>query len=156
MCFALVNSTWVFQKGLYYKGFCWLCMRNSLADDVNLILIEFRNAQQYSNRKYSTCTFRTLDIKCYFVYICLICLIYICLISNYSNSVLLLRILLLQIYPFIYCLIKKTKKLLIVYRKKSTAEDQVLKFQRASKSTFMLCCSYFYVVPLFFIFEICK
>ena len=52
------------------------------------------------------------DFRCYFVYICLI---YICLISNYSNSVLLLRILLLQIYPFIYCLIKKTKELLTVY-----------------------------------------
>ena len=104
----------VFQKGLYYRGFCWLCMRNSLPDDVNFTLIEFRNAQQYSNRKQSTFTFTTLDKKCYFVYICLICLIYICLISNYSNSVLLLRLLLLQIYPFIHCLIKKTKELLIV------------------------------------------
>ena len=36
-------------------------MRNSLADDVVFILMEFRNAQKYSNGKYSTCTFRTLD-----------------------------------------------------------------------------------------------
>ena len=148
----------VFKKRLYYRGFCWLYMRNTLVDDVNFILIEFRNAQQYSNGKYSTWIFRTLDIKCYFVCICLFCLIYICLISNYSNNVLLLRNLLLQIYPFIYCLIKKAKEPLIVYGKKqkSSTHDQVFKFQRASKSTFMLSCSYFYGVPLFSIFEICK
>ena len=35
MCFVLVNST----------GFCWLCMRNSLADNVIFVLMEFRNVQ---------------------------------------------------------------------------------------------------------------
>ena len=49
ICFALVNSTYVFQKRFYYRGFCWLCMRNSLADNVVLILMKFRNGQQYSN-----------------------------------------------------------------------------------------------------------
>ena len=62
MLFVLVNSTQVFQKGFYYRGFWWLCMRNSL-----LILMEFRNKQQYSDSKYSTCIFRTSDIKCSFV-----------------------------------------------------------------------------------------
>ena len=42
-------------------------MRNSLADDVVFILMEFRNAQYYSNWKYLTDTFRTLDIRCSFV-----------------------------------------------------------------------------------------
>ena len=53
---------------------------------------------------------------------------------------------------------KKAKELVIVYRKKlkSSTDDQVFKFQGASKSTFTLCYSYFYAVPLFFIFEICK
>ena len=64
MCFVLVNSTQVFQKGFYYRGSCWLYMRNSLADDVVFILMEFRSAQEYSDRKYSTGAFRTLDIKC--------------------------------------------------------------------------------------------
>ena len=54
------------------------------------------------------------------------------------------------------CIIKKTKELLMVYRTKykNSAYDQVFKFQEASKSTFMSCCSNFYAVPLFFIFEI--
>ena len=53
---------------------------------------------------------------------------------------------------------KKTKELLIVYRKnlKSLTHDQDFKFKGESKGTFMLCYSYFYVVPLFFIFEICN
>ena len=38
----LKNIMSVFSKVLYYRGFCWLYMRNSLADDVNFILIEFR------------------------------------------------------------------------------------------------------------------
>ena len=36
-------------------------MGNLLADDAGFILMEFRNAQKYSNWKYSTCTVRTLD-----------------------------------------------------------------------------------------------
>ena len=30
------------QKGFYYRGFCWLCMRNSLADDVVFILMDLK------------------------------------------------------------------------------------------------------------------
>ena len=61
-------------------------MKNSLADDV-FILMEFRNAQKYSNWKYSTCTFRTLDNALLYFQVYLI--------SNYSNSVILMINLLL-------------------------------------------------------------
>ena len=83
-CFALVNFTQFFQKRFCYRGFCWLCMRNSLTDDIVFILMEFRNAKQHiQNFRY----------KMFF------CMFKFCLVSNYSNSVLLMRILLLQIYP---------------------------------------------------------
>ena len=67
-------------------------MRNSLADDVVFILMEFRNVQIvfklkiFNLHKFS----RTLDIKC-----SVVAMFKFCLILNYSNSVLLLRILLL-------------------------------------------------------------
>ena len=83
-CFALVNFTQFFQKRFCYRGFCWWYMRNSLTDDIVFILMEFRNAKQHiQNFRY----------KMFF------CMFKFCLVSNYSNSVLLMRILLLQIYP---------------------------------------------------------
>ena len=64
-----------------------------------------------------------------------------CLISKYSNRVLLLRILFLQIYP-VCAIKKKQKELLIVYRskQKSSTHDQVLVSSREHQRV-LLCCS---------------
>ena len=86
-------------------------MGNALADNVAFILMKFRNTQKYSNWKYSSCTFRTLDNALFYV-------------QNLSYFELLES---LNLSSLCCCTIKITKKLLIVYRnKKNSTYDQDL------------------------------
>ena len=102
MCFVLLNFT---------KVYSWLCMGNALADNVAFILMKFRNTQKYSNWKYSSCTFRTLDNALLYV-------------QNLSYFELFES---LNLSSLCCCTIKITKKLLIVYRnKKNSTYDQDL------------------------------
>ena len=72
-----------FRKDFIYRGFCWICMGNPLKRSNKSIFIAFAKTQLYSNWNYLTCKCLAKMLFCMFKF---------CLISNYSNSVLLMSV----------------------------------------------------------------
>ena len=93
ICFVLVNSTQVFLERILLQRILLLVHEKLIGRDAIFILMKFEmdNSIQTENIQLS-------HVQQNFRYKMLFCMFKFCLISNYSNSVVLLRILLLQIY----------------------------------------------------------
>ena len=122
-------------------------MRNSSTEDVVFIWTEFRNVQ-YNSIQTENIQFAHVWQNLGYKIFC--CMFKFCFILNYCVfcffKFLQFALLHNQKKWFFHSLQKQIKKFNI--------RSSLMKFQEASKSTFMLFCSNFYAVLFFFIFEI--
>ena len=144
----------VFQKGLYYRGFCWLCIARRCQfyiDKIQKCTIVFK--LKIFNLHIQDLTYKML----FCIYLPYLSYIYLCYYNLFKQRAVIAYF--TSLYLSIYLLFSQKDKGTFDSLQENKKVQHTIKFlssREHPKSTFMLCCSCFYAVQLFFIFEICK